>query len=53
VPLSPVISTVASLPASFHLDGIKRAIEAAGVEFVAENGGGCGVRLAKRRRKGR
>lgn len=26
---------------------IKRALEAAGVEFIPENGGGAGVRLAK------
>jgi transcriptional regulator with XRE-family HTH domain len=27
---------------------IRRALEDAGVEFIAENGGGSGVRLAKR-----
>lgn len=27
---------------------IRRALEAAGVEFIAENGGGPGVRLRKR-----
>jgi hypothetical protein len=27
------------------------ALEKAGVEFIAENGGGAGVRLAKRARK--
>lgn len=27
---------------------IRRALEAAGVEFIAENGGGAGVRLRKR-----
>ncbi len=27
---------------------IRTALEAAGVEFIAENGGGAGVRLAKR-----
>ncbi|PWB83362.1 MAG: transcriptional regulator [Methylocystaceae bacterium] len=26
----------------------RRALEAAGVEFIAENGGGAGVRLKKR-----
>jgi hypothetical protein len=26
---------------------IQRALEAAGVEFIAENGGGAGVRLRK------
>jgi transcriptional regulator with XRE-family HTH domain len=30
---------------------IRRALEAAGVEFVDENGGGPGVRLRKRRGK--
>jgi hypothetical protein len=28
--------------------GIRRALEAAGVEFIEENGGGSGVRLKKR-----
>ncbi len=30
---------------------LKKALEAAGVEFIDENGGGPGVRLAKRRSK--
>ena len=30
------------------LDVIRRALETAGVEFIAENGGGAGVRLRKR-----
>jgi transcriptional regulator with XRE-family HTH domain len=30
---------------------IAKALERAGVEFIAENGGGAGVRLAKRERK--
>jgi len=30
---------------------IRRALEAAGVEFIDENGGGPGVRLRKRQRK--
>ena len=30
---------------------IRRALEAAGVEFVDENGGGPGVRLKKRQQK--
>jgi hypothetical protein len=30
---------------------IRRALEAAGIEFLDENGGGPGVRLRKRRRK--
>ncbi|MEI7607557.1 MAG: hypothetical protein WCJ64_09240, partial [Rhodospirillaceae bacterium] len=29
------------------LDKLKRALESAGVEFIAENGGGPGVRLRK------
>jgi transcriptional regulator with XRE-family HTH domain len=33
------------------LTEIRRALEKAGVEFIAENGGGAGVRLAKRERK--
>lgn len=34
-------------PQRASLDVIRRAIEAAGVEFIAENGGGAGVRLRK------
>ena len=30
---------------------IRRALEAAGVEFIDENGGGPGVRLRKRQQK--
>jgi hypothetical protein len=30
---------------------IRRALEAAGVEFIDENGGGPGVRLKKRQQK--
>ena len=33
------------------LTKIKDALEKAGVEFIPENGGGAGVRLAKRARK--
>ncbi len=29
------------------LDAIRRTLEAAGVDFIAENGGGAGVRLRK------
>ena len=29
------------------IDSIRAALEAAGVEFIAENGGGAGVRLKK------
>jgi hypothetical protein len=40
-------------PRRATLDVIRRALEAAGVEFIDENGGGAGVRLRKRRpRKG-
>jgi transcriptional regulator with XRE-family HTH domain len=31
---------------------VRRALEAAGVEFIDENGGGAGVRLRKRSEKG-
>ncbi len=30
-----------------NMDAIRRALEAGGVEFIAENGGGAGVRLKK------
>jgi hypothetical protein len=30
---------------------VRRALEAAGIEFIDENGGGPGVRLRKRQRK--
>ena len=33
------------------LEGIRTALEKAGVVFIAENGGGPGVRLAKRKSK--
>jgi len=33
------------------VEAILRALEAAGVEFIDENGGGPGVRLRKRQRK--
>ncbi len=36
----PVITRV-------NMDAIRRALEAAGVEFIPENGGGAGVRLRK------
>ena len=43
-------------PGSIHaaertLIALQEALEAAGVEFIAENGGGPGVRLAKPKRK--
>jgi transcriptional regulator with XRE-family HTH domain len=34
-------------PRPATLDVVIRALEAAGVEFIAENGGGAGVRLRK------
>jgi transcriptional regulator with XRE-family HTH domain len=34
------------------LTTIRRALEAAGVEFIAENGGGAGVRLRRTSEKG-
>jgi transcriptional regulator with XRE-family HTH domain len=37
-----------SEPRHATLDVIRRAFEAAGVEFIDENGGGPGVRLRKR-----
>jgi transcriptional regulator with XRE-family HTH domain len=33
------------------LTELRKALEKAGVEFIAENGGGAGVRLAKRGKK--
>jgi transcriptional regulator with XRE-family HTH domain len=35
-------------PTPNNLAAIQRALEAAGVEFIPENGGGPGVRLRKR-----
>jgi transcriptional regulator with XRE-family HTH domain len=35
------------------LTRIKEALERAGVEFIPENGGGAGVRLAKRSKRAR
>jgi transcriptional regulator with XRE-family HTH domain len=37
-----------SSPQRATIDVMRRAIEAAGVEFIPENGGGPGVRLRKR-----
>jgi len=37
----------ARTPHRNNLEAIQRALEAAGVEFIAENGGGRGVRLKK------
>jgi hypothetical protein len=33
------------------IGAIAKALEKAGVEFIAENGGGAGVRLAKRSKR--
>ena len=30
-----------------NVDAVQKALESAGVEFISENGGGAGVRLAK------
>ncbi len=37
-----------SIPVTNNLDAIRRALEAAGIEFIPENGGGAGVRLRAR-----
>lgn len=39
-------SGVPSITAA-NLDAIRRALEAAGIQFIPENGGGAGVRLRK------
>jgi transcriptional regulator with XRE-family HTH domain len=39
----------ARVPHANNLAAIQRALEAAGVEFIAENGGGPGVRMKKER----
>jgi predicted transcriptional regulator len=50
------IVTIRQLEAGTHtprratFDVVRRALEAGGVEFVAENGGGAGVRLRKAQR---
>jgi ribosome-binding protein aMBF1 (putative translation factor) len=36
-----------AIPINATLAAIKRALEAGGVEFIPENGGGAGVRLRK------
>jgi transcriptional regulator with XRE-family HTH domain len=41
----------ATQPRRATLDVIRRALEAAGVEFIEENGGGPGVRLRKRQQR--
>lgn len=50
------IVTIRQLEAGVHaprrstIDVVRRALEAAGVEFIEENGGGPGVRLRKAKR---
>jgi transcriptional regulator with XRE-family HTH domain len=39
-----------TIPVANNLEAIRRVLEAAGVEFIAENGGGPGVRLRKAKR---
>jgi predicted transcriptional regulator len=41
------IESGASDPKASTLQAVQRALESAGVEFIAENGGGAGVRLRK------
>lgn len=47
VPKSTLVraETEATTPRQSTLSAIRTALEAAGVEFIAENGGGAGVRL--------
>jgi predicted transcriptional regulator len=40
-----------SSPRGSTAEAIRKALEKAGVEFIAENGGGPGVRLAKKKGK--
>jgi transcriptional regulator with XRE-family HTH domain len=42
-----------TVPVANNLEAIRRVLETAGVEFIAENGGGPGVRLRKPQRPGR
>ncbi|MGG6429433.1 helix-turn-helix domain-containing protein [Acetobacter ghanensis] len=41
------VETEATTPRQSTLTAIREALEAAGVDFIAENGGGAGVRLVK------
>ena len=41
------VETEATAPRQSTLTAIRSALEAAGVEFIEENGGGAGVRLRK------
>ncbi|MFT8418620.1 MAG: helix-turn-helix transcriptional regulator [Acetobacter sp.] len=49
VPKSTLVraETEATTPRQSTLSAIRTALETAGVEFIAENGGGAGVRLRK------
>lgn len=49
VPKSTLVraETEATAPRQSTLSAIRTALEAAGVEFIAENGGGAGVRLRR------
>jgi hypothetical protein len=38
-----------TVPVTNNLEAIQRVLEADGVEFMAENGGGPGVRFLKRK----
>ncbi len=42
------IEAAETIPRGRTLAAIRTALEAAGVEFIAENGGGAGVRLRRR-----
>ena len=41
------LEAAAAQPRNATLEVIRRALEAAGIEFIPENGGGPGVRLQK------
>jgi hypothetical protein len=45
--LSASLVIISSPPYPNNLAAIRAALEAAGVEFIPENGGGAGVRLRK------
>jgi transcriptional regulator with XRE-family HTH domain len=40
-----------SVPGPNNLEAMRRALEAAGVQFIPENGGGAGVRLLRAQRQ--
>jgi len=37
-----------SVPIASNLEALTRSLEAAGIQFIPENGGGAGLRLTKR-----